>query len=322
MKKILVLAFALIIALLVPLMASAADLQGNAEYEYTISADGKTATVTVSLNGYDKANSMMIIPDYDEDELELVEAYWLIRGALPVPWDETTGDAVIAFSDATNINKDVFEMVFEIKGDAKALDSVGGELIVKSIDAASPSDTTAKETTSPEPPVVVDPPETYPPETNQPAETAVPETGSTCLPPIEYEPVETDPPETKPSAVVPTETSSPETDHLETQLPETFADVTEASEPESSEVALPETVPAETESDNTDPPESISEETDGVENKNPSTNNNAPTDYKTEDDSGGKLVDGYMWLVALVGSIVVLGVAALIAGVIWAKKKS
>ena len=313
------------IALLVPMMATAADLQGNAEYEYTISDDGKTATVTVSLSGYDKANSMMIIPEYDKDELELVEAYWLIRGALSAPWDETTGDAAIAFSGATNINKEIFEMVFEIKGDAKSLDSVGGELIVKSIDEVITTETTVKETTPPEPPA-----ETNPPETNPPAETSSPVTSAPVFPPIGYDPIETNPPETKPAASVPVETNSPETNPpetsppepvpMETQLPETVATVTEPSEPESSEVISPETLPDEIDGADTEP---ISKDADTTENSNPSLPSSYPGEYKTaDDDTSGKLVDGYMWLVVLMGSIVVLGVAALIVGVIWVKKKS
>ena len=146
-----------------------AEAQENANYKYTLSDDGKIATVTVTLDGYEKADSMMIIPDFDENNLSLIEGDWLLRGVIRDGWNEDTGDAVIAFSKPTDVNLDVFEMVFEVKGDAAALDSVKCDIIVKAIsDEEEETEPPMTETVKPNPDTAETEPTYEPPEDEQP----------------------------------------------------------------------------------------------------------------------------------------------------------
>lgn len=243
MKKILCFLVAAVMLLALCVSASAdSKLDGSVRYDVTVSEDGKTAKVVVSLSDYGAANSMMMIPVYDAEDLTLEYGYWLIRGVMAVHWSEEFGDAAIAFSDSTDVNKQVFEMMFKINGDVKALDDVKCNVIVKTVENVEPenNETTAPETTAPRyeyvETAVSTPEETDPPQT---------------------EPPETDPPETKAPETESVETEVQETEVMETVLPETEPIATEQTESDTVIVSEPaETDPETTEADETDSPKS------------------------------------------------------------------
>ena len=242
MKKILCFLVAAVMLLALCVSASAdSKLDGSVRYDVTVSEDGKTAKVVVSLSDYGAANSMMMIPVYDVEDLTLEYGYWLIRGVMAVHWSEEFGDAAIAFSDSTDVNKQVFEMMFKINGDAKALDDVKCNVIVKTVENVEPenNETTALETTAPRyeyvETAVSTPEETDPPQT---------------------EPPETDPPETKAPETESVETEVQETEVMETVLPETEPIVAEQTESDTVVSEPAETEPETTEVEETDPPKS------------------------------------------------------------------
>lgn len=305
------------------------ELHGNIEYSYTISDDGKTATVIVSLDGYDKAKSMMITPEYDEDDLQMQRGNWLVSGALSTAWNSKEGNAIIAFEENTDINSEIFSMVFEIKGDVSALDDISCDLIVKSPepDENENDDPPTYETDAPEtqPPKVevteneppeIDPPGTSAPETRPPV-VVVPETERTeIVTPVtdvpQKEPIETDVPTTDVSETQPVVTDVPVIDASETEQPGTDAEVTD----------VPEIIPP-----GTDAPAADVGETGNVETKAPETNHftngDYTYDYDTEKvDHTGSLIDGYLWLVLLVGGVAAAGIVALVVGIVWVKKRT
>lgn len=80
---------------------------------------GETVTVTVSINDC-KANSLGIIPSYDENAFELVSGEWLLAdGDLT---DFSDGCAVIAYMSEKDFTGDVFRFVLRAKSGA------GGEM--------------------------------------------------------------------------------------------------------------------------------------------------------------------------------------------------
>ena len=242
MKKILCFLVAAVMLLALCVSASAdSKLDGSVRYDVTVSEDGKTAKVVVSLSDYGAANSMMMIPVYDAEDLTLEYGYWLIRGVMAVHWSEEFGDAAIAFSDSTDVNKQVFEMMFKINGDVKALDNVKCNVIVKTVENVEPenNETTAPETTAPRYEYV---------------ETAV-STPEEPDPP-QTEPPETDPPETKAPETESVETEVQETEVMETVLPETEPIVAEQTESDTVVSEPAETEPETTEVEETDPPKS------------------------------------------------------------------
>ncbi len=78
-------------------------------------AQGATVTVTVALSGSAKAKSMLIVPVYDPNILELQSGEWLLTdGILTDNWSPEFGDAAIAYSSETDMNGDVFKLVFRV----------------------------------------------------------------------------------------------------------------------------------------------------------------------------------------------------------------
>ena len=266
-----------------------AEAPENANYKCTLSEDGKTATVTVTLDGYEKADSMMIIPDFDENNLSLIEGDWLLRGAIRDGWNEDTGDAVIAFSKPTNVNVDVFEMVFEVKGDVAALDSVKCDIIVKTINRED--EETQIPTTEPISP------------TPDISETDISETE----PP--NEPVESEKADTE--AVAPETDEIKETEPIDTDIVESESLETETI-PDETFVVEAESV--ETDSEQTSP----TEETEDTLSSDKHANGGYPHYYGGAADE----TDEYSQTVILiVGIVVTAGVTLLVLLAVRAKRK-
>lgn len=279
----------MLLALSIPVFADT-ELKGNARYDCSISEDGKTAKVVVSLSDYGAANSMMMTPVYDAEDLTLEYGYWLIRGVMAVHWSEEFGDAAIAFSDSTDVNKQVFEMMFKINGDVKALDDVKCNVIVKTVENVEPenNETTAPETTAPRYEYV---------------ETAV----ST--------PEETDPPQTEP----------PETDPPETKAPETEAVETEVKENEAMETVLPETEPIATEQTESDtvvsePAETEPEATEADETDSPKSGGNHSYITQSEYEKNKSSDNGFLAPILIVAGVAVIGVITATVLVVRRKK--
>ena len=208
MKKILcvLMVVGMLLALSVSVAANYA-LTGDTAYSYTVSEDGKTATVVVSLQNYSSADAMMLIPEYDTDALVLTSGQWLIRGVLMDDWNGK--DAVIAFAAATDVNTEVFEMVFEIKGDASALDDVRCEAIVQSVEMPAETEPAKPETTEPkvettEPKTETTEPAASEPSVSVPEEEEPAESETTKDAAVEEEPEE----ETEPEAEEETESEN------------------------------------------------------------------------------------------------------------------
>ncbi len=119
-------------------MLPSAFAQTHAEVSFTSASAmcGEDVTTTVSIKNCVDAKSIMIIPQYDEDILEIVSGTWLIDGVLAEDWGPAFGDAVIAFSANTDVNTDIFEFVFRVKDDAKAgqVANVGCEIVITTMD--------------------------------------------------------------------------------------------------------------------------------------------------------------------------------------------
>lgn len=291
MKKILCFLVAAVMLLALCVSASAdSKLDGSVRYDVTVSEDGKTAKVVVSLSDYGAANSMMMIPVYDAEDLTLEYGYWLIRGVMAVHWSEEFGDAAIAFSDSTDVNKQVFEMMFKINGDVKALDDVKCNVIVKTVENVEPenNETTAPETTAPRyeyvETAVSTPEETDPPQTETP---------------------ETDPPETESP-----ETEAKETEAMETVLPETEPTVTETIATEQTESDTVVSEPAETEPEATEP-----EETDS-----PKSGGDYSYITESEYEKNKSNDNGFLAPILIVAGVAVIGVITATVLVVRRKK--
>ena len=300
MKKILCFLVAAVMLLALCVSASAdSKLDGSVRYDVTVSEDGKTAKVVVSLSDYGAANSMMMIPVYDAEDLTLEYGYWLIRGVMAVHWSEEFGDAAIAFSDSTDVNKQVFEMMFKINGDVKALDDVKCNVIVKTVENVEPenNETTSPETTAPRYEYV---------------ETAV----ST--------PEETDPPQTEPPETDPPETKAPETEAVETKAPETEAVETEVKETEAMETVLPETEPIATEPTESDtvvsePAETEPEATEADETDPPKSGGDYSYITESEYEKNKSNDNGFLVPILIVAGVAIVGVV--IAAVLVMRRK-
>jgi len=281
----------LCLSLCVPAFADT-ELKGSVKYDCTVSEDGKTAKVVVTLSDYYTANSIMMIPEYDDENLTMLYGYWLLRGAITVHWSEESDDAVIAFSKSTDINTQIFEMEFQIDGDPKALDSVGCKVIAKTVE-------------------------------NQPAgnvpsapETTAPRNEHVDI--IESTPDETEPPKTEPTVTEPAVTAPPETELPETFLPETEAVVTEAEAVQPETPKIDETEPTVESATDSEPSET---EPEGAEVSKPTVN--YPQDFMTEDEYNKTRSSGDDWQTAVIISVVAVAVVAAVAvGIILVKKKS
>ena len=134
MKKLL--SFLLSILLVIQI-APVAVAQTNAEVhvESTTAMRGETVSITISVQDYVEAKSIYIVPVYDEDILEIVSGTWLVSGVLADDWSAAFGDAAIAFAENTNINTDIFELVFKVKDNAAAVKntSVSCEIVIKTM---------------------------------------------------------------------------------------------------------------------------------------------------------------------------------------------
>lgn len=73
--------------------------------------DTVSLTVTVSA---EQVRSMMIVPQYNQDCLQLLSGQWEISGDLQDDWSVETGDAVIAFEEPRNLNGGVFVLTFTV----------------------------------------------------------------------------------------------------------------------------------------------------------------------------------------------------------------
>ena len=78
---------------------------------------GAQITFTVSVSGSGKVHSAMVVPVYDKNLFELVSGEWLVSGFL-TDFSTATGDGVIAFTSATDINCQVFQFTLKVKSTA------------------------------------------------------------------------------------------------------------------------------------------------------------------------------------------------------------
>lgn len=134
MKKI-VMIF-LVVAMLLQFGVIGHAVTGRAEVAVTsvTAAPGETVTLTLTVSGSPSVRSMLIIPEYDGNLVELVSGRWLIDGAMVDDYDATYGDAVIAFSTEKVINGAVFELKFQVKNSAKLDDicQIGASVTINS----------------------------------------------------------------------------------------------------------------------------------------------------------------------------------------------
>ena len=86
-------------------------------------------TFIVSISGCDAATAIMIIPTYDTKAFELVSGQWLITSEL-LDFDINEGNGVIAFSNATNINRDILTFTLKAKKDI-SVSSVSCQIAIK-----------------------------------------------------------------------------------------------------------------------------------------------------------------------------------------------
>ena len=86
-------------------------------------------TFIVSISGCDAATDIMIIPTYDTKAFELVSGQWLITSEL-LDFDINEGNGVIAFSNATNINRDILTFTLKAKKDI-SVSSVSCQIAIK-----------------------------------------------------------------------------------------------------------------------------------------------------------------------------------------------
>lgn len=135
MKRLLAL---LLSILLMVQMVPLAFAQSNAEVTVTSASAicGENVTITVSVKNCVEAKSIYIVPQYDDEVLEIVSGTWLINGMLADDWSAEFGDAAIAFSANTDVNTDIFELEFKVKENADVGDiaSVSCEIVVKTME--------------------------------------------------------------------------------------------------------------------------------------------------------------------------------------------
>ena len=310
MKKILCFFIAMLMVFALALSVFAdTELKGNAKYDCSISEDGKTAKVVVTLSDYYTANSIMIVPEFDSDELTLKRGRWLVEGVLAVNWNAEYGDAVIAFANATDVNTAVFEMTFTVIGDAVALDDVSCDIIVKTVDNKQDVEyeTPETETTSPKD------------EETKDSETTPPK-GEYVDP---YIPIPSNPPTSNPVVTSPVTTQATETESMitETVLPETDPIVIE---PVVSETEPEVTEPSDSEEETTDVQET---ETDVIEPKESETEETKPSastpnygGYITQSDYEKNRSNNNLAPILIVAGIAVVG--ACVAVVLITRKKS
>ena len=83
--------------------------------DHVVSAPGDTVTVKIYIENCPDIKSMAVTPIYDESILTLESGKWILENAsLMDNWSEETGNAVLAFSSPTNINGEIFELVFSV----------------------------------------------------------------------------------------------------------------------------------------------------------------------------------------------------------------
>lgn len=130
MKKLLCIVFALALLGQMGVCALAVPV---AEVSSVSGALGQTVTVRLSVTELEGVRSIMAVPMYDAKTVELVGTRWLVSGDLSDDWSAETGDAVIAFRQATGLSGDVLELTFRLLAETDST-SVSCELTVHTDD--------------------------------------------------------------------------------------------------------------------------------------------------------------------------------------------
>ena len=102
----------------------------SAKTELNASVNGNTITVTVEVDAETMVKSMMIEPIYDKNVLEMQRGTWLVNGVLYADWSEEYGDAVISFDNNTDMNTNVFEMVFTVRDKSAAETRISADVVI------------------------------------------------------------------------------------------------------------------------------------------------------------------------------------------------
>lgn len=134
MKKFLTLLLSLVLILqMIP--AARAATPAVAALSSKSAGRGETVAITLSVSNCVDAKSMYVRPQYDAAVLTLVSGTWLVSGLLADDWSAEFGDAALAFASNTDINKDVFQLVFTVKEDAAiGAADVDCEVVIKTMD--------------------------------------------------------------------------------------------------------------------------------------------------------------------------------------------
>ena len=117
MKKLILIMITLAMLLSISIAATAANTPAVKVTASGGVAPGAQITFTVSVSGSGKVHSAMVVPVYDKNLFELVSGEWLVSGFL-TDFSTATGDGVIAFTSATDINCQVFRFTLKAKSTA------------------------------------------------------------------------------------------------------------------------------------------------------------------------------------------------------------
>ena len=108
-----------------PLCYDANDLPSPAlRLNTTAAAPGDTVTVAFTLEDVEAVKAVALSNiTYDTDSLELLDGQWADLGGILTDWDADNQNAVIAFTENTYINREIFTLTFRVK-DTAAIGSV------------------------------------------------------------------------------------------------------------------------------------------------------------------------------------------------------
>ena len=122
MKKLLALSVCVlyILAFSVPVAAAGIALSASA----TDIKVGDTVTLTVSVSGADAAKSGGIAVSYNSNKFELVSGKWLLSNATMTAFDPANAKAAVLFSEATDMNGDIFTVTLRAISPTKTAETV------------------------------------------------------------------------------------------------------------------------------------------------------------------------------------------------------
>lgn len=113
MKKLIALALTTLLLIQAGIPVCYATAEATVEVSSATAQVGDTVSLTVAVSA-GQVRSMMIVPEFDGECLQLLSGQWLINGDLQDDWSAEAGDAVIAFEEPQNLDGGVFVLTFKV----------------------------------------------------------------------------------------------------------------------------------------------------------------------------------------------------------------